>query len=227
MSAQVCWGEIPAQRSISGNFSPVQVKYRGDLSEIILMFWWRSGVLGRGSHFGPTFGRGTLKHQGFEQDVQSKILWWTVYLKLWNVTRSWLELSQWFQIGSPQIFLHRCTAVAAHHLYRGTKTINVTIRPVAGGCSNHNFLTSRVKWNINYLIAILTSRAITYWNPQLEPIWSTPLLGDLIKGGGLGAWSQKCMKCPQVGRGCVFKQITSNSKHAVHVLNYAQVAGMK
>jgi len=35
-------------------------------------------------------------------------------------------------------------------------------------------------------------------------------LGDLIKGGSLGAWSRKCMECPQVGRGDVFKQITSN-----------------
>jgi hypothetical protein len=37
-----------------------------------------------------------------------------------------------------------------------------------------------------------------------------PLLGDLIKRGGLGAWSQKCMECPHAGRGGVFKQITSN-----------------
>ena len=37
-----------------------------------------------------------------------------------------------------------------------------------------------------------------------------PLLGDLIKGGGLGAWSQKYMERPHVGRGGVFRQITSN-----------------
>jgi len=36
------------------------------------------------------------------------------------------------------------------------------------------------------------------------------LLGDLIKGGGLGAWSQKCMKRPQVDRRGVFRQFTSN-----------------
>ena len=36
------------------------------------------------------------------------------------------------------------------------------------------------------------------------------LLGDLIKGGGLGAWSQDCMGCHQVGRGGVSRQITSN-----------------
>jgi len=35
-----------------------------------------------------------------------------------------------------------------------------------------------------------------------------PMLGDLIKG--LGAWSQKCMECPQVGRQGVFRQNTSN-----------------
>jgi hypothetical protein len=37
-----------------------------------------------------------------------------------------------------------------------------------------------------------------------------PLLGDLILGGGLGAWPQNCMECPQVGRGGVFRQITNS-----------------
>jgi len=36
-----------------------------------------------------------------------------------------------------------------------------------------------------------------------------PLLGDLFKGGGLGALSQKCMECPQAGRRGEFRQITS------------------
>jgi len=30
---------------------------------------------------------------------------------------------------------------------------------------------------------------IYFWNPQLKPSRMAPLLGDLIKGGGLGAWS--------------------------------------
>ena len=32
------------------------------------------------------------------------------------------------------------------------------------------------------------------------------LVGWFIYGGGLGAWSQKCMECPMVGRGDVFRQ---------------------
>jgi len=35
-------------------------------------------------------------------------------------------------------------------------------------------------------------------------------LGDLIKGGVLGAWSENCMECPQVGHGGVSRQITRN-----------------
>ena len=50
---------------------------------------------------------------------------------------------------------------------------------------------------------------IHYWVPQLKPVWLAPLLSDLIKGG-LGAWSQKCMECFQVGCRGVFRQITSN-----------------
>ena len=51
---------------------------------------------------------------------------------------------------------------------------------------------------------------IYVWVPQLKPVELTPLLGDLIEGGVLGAWSYKCMECPQKGRGDVFRQITSN-----------------
>jgi len=41
----------------------------------------------------------------------------------------------------------------------------------------HNF-TAPLLRNINY-----------FWNPQLKPSRLAPLLSDLIKGGGLGAWS--------------------------------------
>jgi len=34
-------------------------------------------------------------------------------------------------------------------------------------------------------------------DPELKPSRLAPLLGDLIKGGGLGACPQKCMECPQ------------------------------
>ena len=30
---------------------------------------------------------------------------------------------------------------------------------------------------------------IQFWNPELKPSRLAPLLGDMIKGGGLGAWS--------------------------------------
>jgi hypothetical protein len=43
-----------------------------------------------------------------------------------------------------------------------------------------------------------------------KPSRLAPLLGDLVKGGGLGAWPQKCMERPQVGGGGVFRQITSS-----------------
>ena len=55
-----------------------------------------------------------------------------------------------------------------------------------------------------------TEPLIYHRNPQLNPSRLAPLLGDLIKGEGLGAWSYKCMECPQVGRGGVFRQVTSN-----------------
>ena len=46
-----------------------------------------------------------------------------------------------------------------------------------------------------------------------------PLLSYLIKGGGLGAWPQKCTERPQVGRRCVFRQIfrqiTSNCMNEI------------
>ena len=58
--------------------------------------------------------------------------------------------------------------------------------------------------------AIITKCVIYFWIPQLEPIRLAPLLGDLIKGGGLSAWSQKCMECPQGGRMGVFRQNNSN-----------------
>ena len=46
--------------------------------------------------------------------------------------------------------------------------------------------------------------------PQLKFIQLAPLLGDQIKEGGLGAWSQDCVECPQVGcRGAPW-QIASN-----------------
>ena len=37
--------------------------------------------------------------------------------------------------------------------------------------------------------AIITKCVIYFWIPQLEPIRLAPLLGALIKGGGLDAWS--------------------------------------
>ena len=51
---------------------------------------------------------------------------------------------------------------------------------------------------------------IYFWIPHLKPSRLAPLLGDFIQGRGLGAWPQKCMECPQVGRGDVFRQIASN-----------------
>jgi len=48
------------------------------------------------------------------------------------------------------------------------------------------------------------------WIPQFKPVWWAPLLSDLNKEGDLNAWSQKCMKCPQVGCGGVFTQIISS-----------------
>ena len=42
---------------------------------------------------------------------------------------------------------------------------------------------SRIYW------AIFTKCYIYFWNPQLKPSRLVPLLGDLIKGCGLGAWS--------------------------------------
>jgi hypothetical protein len=46
------------------------------------------------------------------------------------------------------------------------------------------------------------------WALQLEHVRLALLLGDFIKGGVLGAWPQKCMECPQVGHGDMFRQIT-------------------
>ena len=60
------------------------------------------------------------------------------------------------------------------------------------------------------LLSHLHKIMIYFWVPQLELVWLAPLLGDLMKGGVLGAWPQKCMECPQVGRGGVFRQVTSN-----------------
>ena len=61
-----------------------------------------------------------------------------------------------------------------------------------------------------------------FWNPQLNPSRLTPLLGDFIQVRGLGAWSQNCMECPQVGRAglCLGKMPAIDSKLAVHVLHY-------
>ena len=57
------------------------------------------------------------------------------------------------------------------------------------------------------------------WALQLEHVRLALLLGDFIKGGVLGAWPQKCMECPQVGRGGVFRQ---NCQHLIPNLQFTQ-----
>ena len=121
-----------------------------------------------------------------------------------------------------------------------------------GEFKDHTFLTSRVKWNINHMFGILTSRAIDWHineltlrgrlegghlgglgkfgvglqnfagqlpanykyifeiHSSIPADWHPCRVIGLRGGGGLGAWSQKCMECPLVGRGGVFRQNASN-----------------
>ena len=49
-----------------------------------------------------------------------------------------------------------------------------------------------------------------FWSQSSSPVDWHPCWVVWLKGGGLGAWLKKGTECPQVGRGGVYRQITSN-----------------